>query len=279
MFCIVFYSIRAFSLIVLFCCCTGSAFASDIPAPQAVEFEGVLRPVYDGQLSFALPGRLSEIKVTRGQYVKKGAFMMHLNTRAENARLALLENEIRNTIKFRTLETQKKQAKLDMERYQSALHENAATLMEFQHSELMYNLSVLALEEEQFRINQLKLNRKDLLAQRDSMYLYAPINGYVEEIYVEKGMAVDRNIPAIRFVSIDPMMVELTLPVKIAVALEVGDLVSVLHPASKETLVGKIVHVTKIAVLSNRTLKVRIHVPNPEGLSVGLMAKVIFPKK
>jgi len=279
MFHVVFYCIRTLSLLLFLCCITGSALASDTPAPQAVEFEGVLRPVYDGQLSFALPGRLLEIKVKRGQYVKKGALMMHLNTRAENARLALLDNEIRNTIKFRTLETQKKQAKLDMERYQSALQENAATLMEFQHSELMYNLSVLALEEEQFRINQIKLNRKELLSQRDSMYLYAPINGYVEEIYVEKGMAVDRNIPAIRFVSIDPMMVELTLPVKVAVALKVGDSVNVVHPASKKTLVGKVVHVAKIAVLSNRTLKVRIHVPNPEGLSVGLMAKVSFPKK
>ena len=264
------------ALLFILCFCTGSAIASESSAASAVEFEGVLRPVYDGQLSFALPGRLSEIKVKRGQYIKKGALMMHLNTRAENARLALLENEIRSTIKFRTLETQKEQARLDMERYQSALQENAATLMEFQHSKLMYNLSVLALEEEQFRINQLKLNRKELLSQRDSMYLYAPISGYVEEIYVEKGMAVDRNIPAIRFVSIDPMMVELTLPVAIAVALKVGDSVKVVHPASKEVLVGKIVHVARIAVLSNKTLKVRIHVPNPDGLSVGLMARVIF---
>lgn len=276
MFRVVLGSLQGFLFFFLLCLCTGNVFASDSSATSVVEFEGVLRPVYDGQLSFALPGRLSKIKVKRGQYVKKGALMMHLNTRTENARLALLENEILNTIKFRTLETQKEQAKLDMERYQSALHENAATLMEFQHSTLMYNLSVLALEEEQFRINQLKLNRKELLSQRDSMYLYAPISGYVEEIYVEKGMAVDRNIPAIRFVSIDPMMVELTLPVKIAVALNVGDSVNVVHPASKETLVGKIVHVARIAVLSNRTLKVRIHVPNPEGLSVGLMARVIF---
>lgn len=264
------------ALLFVLCLCTGNAVASESSTASAVEFEGVLRPVYDGQLSFALPGRLSEIKVKRGQYVKKGALMMHLNTRAENARLALLENEICSTIKFRTLEAQKKQAKLDMERYQSALQENAATLMEFQRSKLMYDLSVLALEEEQFRINQLKLNRKELLSQRDSMYLYAPISGYVEEIYVEKGMAVDRNIPAIRFVSIDPMMVELTLPVNIAVALKVGDSVKVVHPASKEVLVGKIVHVARIAVLSNRTLKVRIHVPNPDGLSVGLMARVIF---
>lgn len=100
---------------------------------------------------------------------------MALDTRTEDSRLRLLEQEIASTIKIRTLTTKSKQAGLDMARYAAALKNKAATVMEAQHAKLAYGLSVLALEEEYFRIEQLKLNRNELLAIRECMRLYAPL--------------------------------------------------------------------------------------------------------
>jgi multidrug efflux pump subunit AcrA (membrane-fusion protein) len=109
------------------------------------------------------------------------------------------------------------------------------------------------------------------------MYLHAPCDGFVEEILVERGMAVDRNVPALRLVSTDPILVELTLPVDRALLLKEGDAVEVAQPGSGEVFPGIVAQVAKIAVLSNRTLKVRVHVPNPGGRPVGLMVNVSFP--
>ncbi|MCL1939744.1 MAG: efflux RND transporter periplasmic adaptor subunit [Desulfovibrionaceae bacterium] len=246
-------------------------------AEQALEVQGVSRPMYNAQLSFAVPGSIFAIPVQPGQAVKEGDLLMHLDSRAEDSRLALLDSEIASTIKIRTLTTRIEQALLDMERYAGALRKQAATLMEYQHAKLAHSLSILALEEEEFRIEQLKRSKQELLAQRERMYLYAPCDGYVEEILVERGMAVDRNVLALRLVSINPILVELTLPVDKALLLQPGDTVEVTQPGSDTIFPGVVAHVAKIAVLSNRTLKVRVHVSNPGGMPVGLMVNVRFP--
>jgi multidrug efflux pump subunit AcrA (membrane-fusion protein) len=243
----------------------------------ALVVQGVSRPMYNAQLSFAVPGSVFAIPVKAGQAVKEGELLMHLDSRAEDSRLALLDSEIANTIKIRTLSTRVEQALLDMERYAGALQKHAATVMEYQHAKLAHSLSLLAREEEEFRIEQLKRSREELLAQREHMYLHAPCDGFVEEILVERGMAVDRNVPALRLVSTDPILVELTLPVDRALLLKEGDAVEVTQPGSGEVLPGLVAQVAKIAVLSNRTLKARIHVPNPGGMPVGLMVDVRFP--
>jgi len=249
----------------------GGAFAGDL------EVSGVSRPEYNAQLSFAAPGRVYEIAVKPGQAVKQGDLLMHLDSRAEESRIAQLEHEISSNIKIRTLQTRIKQARLDMDRYAEALRHKAATVMEYQHAQLAHDLSLLALEEEQFRIEQLKRSLGELQALRDHMYLYAPCDGYVEDIAVEKGMAVDRNVPALRLVATDPILVEFSLPVEEAMKLHIGERVEVRQPGSDTVLDGEVDQIAKIAILSNRTLKVRVHVPNPGKMPAGLMVTIRFP--
>ena len=245
---------------------------------ETLEAQGVSRPIYNAQLSFTTPGSIFAITVKPGQAVKKDDLLMHLDSRAEDSRIALLDGEIASSIKVRTLQSRIEQAQLDMNRYAGALKQKAATVMEYQHAKLAYNLSVLALEEEKFRIEQLKKNREELIALRDRMYLYAPCDGYIEDVFVEQGMAVDRNVLAVRLVSTDPIIVDLTLPVEKAMKLRQGDMAEVVQPGSDEVLSGQVANIAKIAVLSNRTLKVRVHAPNPQAMPVGLMVTVRFPE-
>ncbi len=246
---------------------------------ESLSFEGVSRPTYNAELSFSVPGSVYAIPVERGQAVKKGDLLMHLDARAEDSRLAQLNYEIQSTIKLRTLGARVGQAKLDMNRFRNALRKNAATRMELQHAELGHTLSVLALEEEKFRLEQLKHSRNELLALREKMFLYAPYDGYIEDISVSLGMAVDRNVSAMRLVVINPLLVELTVPIEQALQLNVGDTVEVIQPDSVEVLEGKVAFIAKIAVLSSKTLKVHIHVPNAQGLPAGLLVTVRFPAK
>ncbi len=245
---------------------------------KLLEVQGVSRPMYDAKLSFSIPGNIFAIDVKPGQAVKKGEPLMHLDSRAEDSRIAQIKSEIESTIKIRTLEARVAQAKVDMVRFQSALRSRAATVMEFQHSRLSHELSVLALEEERFRLSQLQLSLQEMLAQRDKMYLYAPRDGFVESILVEQGMAVDRNVAAVHYVSIDPLLVELTLPIQQAEHIKMGDEVEVLQPHNDMVFKGVVAQVARIAVLSNRTLKVGIHVKNPENISAGLLVTVRFPQ-
>ena len=248
-----------------------------------LEMQGVSRPIYDAELSFSVAGAVVDIPVKQGQMVKKGTLLMSLDTQVEDSRIAQIDEELNSNIKLRILEARIAQAKLDKNRFEQALRSNAATLMEVQHARLGLALSVLSLEEEQFRLKQLKHTRVELAAYRNKMTLHAVCDGIVEDVFVEKGMSVGSNIKAIRFVAIDPLLVELTLPIEVASRLKAGDKVDVFLPRNIAThhdeenkLVGEIVQVAKIGVLSNRTLKVRIHVPNPEGIPAGLMVRVRF---
>jgi RND family efflux transporter MFP subunit len=263
-------------IVFAMCLCLLAALQADGAWAEGLTAQGVSRPIYNAQLSFAMPGTVFDIRVKPGQVVKAGELLMSLDSRAEDSRLELLDREIDNTIKIRTLETKIAQALLDKERYEEARRRNAATVMEAQHAKLAYDLSILALEEERFRIEQLKINRDELLAVRERMRLTAPCDGIVEDILVERGMAVDKNIPALRLVAIDPIQVDLTLPVDEAMLLKEGSPVTVTTRGGQVTE-GTVVQVAKIAVLSNRTLKVRVHVPNPRMLPVGLMLDVQFP--
>ncbi len=245
---------------------------------KGLEVQGVSRPMYDAKLSFSISGNVFAIKVNQGQAVKEGEVLMYLDSRAEDSRIAQLEAEIQSTIKMRTLKARIDQAKLDMERYRGALRNKAATVMEFQHAKLGHDLSVLGLEEERFRIAQLKLSLKEMQAQRDKMYLYAPKDGFVEDILVERGMAVDRNVVAVHYVAIDPLLIDVTLPMQQAARIEVGDEVEILIPNNSEVFSGKVVQIAKIAVLSNRSIKIGIHMDNPQNISAGMLVKVRFPK-
>ena len=252
--------------------------ASQLFAPgeegAAGQWMGVSRPAYNAQLAFATPGTVARIAVKPGARVKAGDLLMSLDTDVEDCRLALLDAEIASTVKKKTLATQIEQANLDMQRYTAAHARNAATTMEMQHATLKYSLSQLAAEEERFRVEQLRRSKAELVAQRDRMRLVAPCDGIVNDVTVECGMAVDKNTPALTLVAINPMLVELNLPIEQALKLKTGDPVEVGMPRSGQTQKGIVTQVASIAVLSNRTLQVRVSVPNPEEEPVGLMVTV-----
>ena len=248
---------------------------TDGAGESALVIAGVTRPTYSAMLGFMVPGVVEEISVVPGQAVRSGDPLLRLDARAETLRLTLLDREIANTIQIRTLQTRINQARLDKERYAQAFDKGAATEMEVQHAALAYDLSLLALEDEEFRLGSLKHNREELLAALERMRLVAPHDGYVEDILVERGMTVDRNVQALRLVAIDPMQIDLTLPLEAALRLEAGAPVEVLRPGAAP-LAGTVTQVSRIAVLSNRSLKVRVQAPNPDKYPAGLMLRVRF---
>ncbi len=246
---------------------------------HSFEVQGVSRPFYDASLSFSVPGTIGDILIEEGDEVFEGQELIRLDSRAESARIKLIENEINADIKQRTLLSRAEQSRVDMVRYQDAKRHNAATAVEVQHSQLAYELNKLAIEEEVFRIDQLRLNLDELLAQKEKMVLKAPVSGYIEEIAVEKGMAVDRNVLALRLVSNNPLLIEFSLPIDQALAIKEGDSVDIRTENSSMVFEGEVAQIAKVAVLSNKTLKVRVKADNIHNLPAGLLLNVSFADK
>lgn len=241
-----------------------------------LRLQGVSLPNYNAQLSFPIPGVVGEIAVRAGQRVKTGDLLMRLHSDPEDRRIELVQHEVGNIVKLRILQTRADQAAVDYERYKGALKRQAATDMETQHAHLAHKLTLLELEEEKFRLEQLERSLHELMAHRERMRLYAAVDGYVEEVNVEVGMAVDKNTPALRLVSIDPLTVDFSMPVARALTFKEGEKVTLCFPKTTTCREGLIRHIGKIAILSSGNLRVRVQSDNPQNTPAGMMLEAVF---
>ena len=112
------------------------------------------------------------------------------------------------------------------------------------------------------------------------MRLVSPIAGRVEKVAVEIGEAVERLGPVIHLVKIDPLWIDVPVPLGQAERLTAGQRVSVSFPddPSDASATGRITHISAVADAGSDTLRVRIEVPNPHGRPAGEQITVGFPK-
>ena len=252
--------------------------ANETNQPLATQIQGVTRPVYDAKLSFASQGTIFTLPVKAGAQVKKGELLMALDTRAEESRLAAITAEIESPLKLQSLQTRLDQSQLDMQRYQSAYEHKAATAMETQHSQLNVTLSKLAKKEEQFRVTQLRLAHEELAAQIDRMRLYSPCDCVVEDVMVELGMAVDRSLPALRLVDTQRLRIDINLPIEQALQFKAGESLWIRYAPQAQPVKATIVNISRLAVLSNHSLGLRLEAPNPQHYPAGMQATVALAK-
>ena len=109
------------------------------------------------------------------------------------------------------------------------------------------------------------------------MRLVSPVSGVVERVYVEKGEGVEALEKVIRVVRIDPLWVEVPVPLATARGLKEGSAATVRLSGSKgEAVQGKVVYVSSVADAAAETLTIRVEVENGSGHPAGQRVIVQF---
>jgi RND family efflux transporter MFP subunit len=194
----------------------GLVAASAVPAAAAPsEYDCLIEARQSLDIRPAVEGVIESVLVRRGDAVRKGAVIATLLSGPERAALdvarsrASMEGELKSALARVDL-TQKK-----FDRATELHRQNFVSVNARDEAEAEYRLAVeqLQVARENQNLAQLEVKRaEEILAQRS---IRSPINGLVVEVLLQPGSLTSSNQkdPVMKMMEVDPLHVELVLPV------------------------------------------------------------------
>jgi len=246
-------------------------------APSEVGIQAVTRPSADIMLSFVQPGRIAHIYFKEGDSVRGGHVLVQLDDTVERAQLAQIKAESENTTQIRASEASLAQRRVDLKKLEKAAALNAATELEVEHAKLSVQIAELSLELAKFEHEQAKRKYHEQSVRVENMRIKSPIDGRIEKIQVEAGESVNALADVLQVVQIDPLWIDVPVPLVRASTLEPGKTAKVEFIGPQKTSTeGTIVFVAAVADAASGTLRVRVEVPNKTRRPAGEHVVVSF---
>lgn len=247
----------------------------------------VTRPSADITMSFVQPGRIAAVHLKEGDVVKAEQVLVQEDDAAEQVLLSQLAAQCEDMTQIRAGEASLAQKKVDLQKLEKAAAGNAATALEVEHAKLDVRIAELSLELARFQHEQELRKYHEQNIRVRNMQLRSPIDGSVEKIDVEVGESVNTTTEAIQVVQIDPLWIDVPVPLPQAIGLKVGQAAQVAFepsdkPAQAEQtaaslgLPGRIIFVAAVADAASGTLRVRIEAPNKARRPAGEHVLVAF---
>ncbi len=264
----------------LFLCACLAAVPATVALAEGVE--AVTRPSEDVTLSFVRPGRIEKITVKEGDTVEAGKPLAQQDDTADLVQLEQLKAQAEDPTRIKAAEAQADQKKVDLDKTQELFKKNVATKFELDHAKLDVTIAELSLALAKFQQVQDKRKHAEAVILVDRMTLKSPIAGRVEQLYVQRGESVDALEKVARVVRINPLWVDVPVPMGEAkdirpeheakVTFDSGD--------SAVTVMGKVIHVAAVADAASGTRTVRVEVANDfkPARPAGERVKVSFPR-
>lgn len=255
-------------------------FLLSFQSAQAAEFDGVIEPFRVVKVGSSVYGILETVNVDRGDFVKKGEVLATLQSGVEKATMeaARARAEMEAGIKA-------KQAQLDFsirkeQRNEQLYKKEALPFSQMDEVETSRVLAEMQLQEaiENKKLAELEYKRAVEVVNR--MTIRSPVNGVVVERYLSPGEYIE-NQSVLKLAQIDPLNVEVILPVNFLPFIKIGMKAKVLPEAPiGGQYVAEVKIVDRVVDAASGTFGVRLELPNPKHrLPAGLKCKVIFPDK
>lgn len=243
--------------------------------------EAITRPSANVVLKFTRPGLIGKVMVKDGDAVKAGQGVVQLDNEAELMQVAQLKAQAEDLTRVEASQAQLDQKLLDLKKYDQGDKNGIviATKMEIEHAKLDVIIARLSLKLAKFTQAQDKRKYEEADVRLSRMTLVSPIDGTVEDLAVEQGESVAELEEVLRVVKIDPLWINVAVPMAQARTLSKGGRAMVTFPGpgrTTEPAAGKIIHMPSEADAGSNTLKVRVEVPNPTARRAGERVKVSF---
>ncbi len=238
----------------------------------------ITSPSSDITLSYVQPGRIAKVHFVEGAWVKAGQVLVQQDDSVEQIQLAQLKAASDDTTQIQASDASLAQKKLDLQKLEKAAAQNAATQLEVEHARLSVKMAELSLKLARFEHEQAGRKYDEVKVQVEKMRLGSPIDGRIEKIHIEAGESINALTDVVRVVQIDPLWIDVPVPLIQAMDLTTKKMAKVVFPSpNKSSLEGSIIYIAAVADAASGTLRVRIEVPNKSNRPAGEHVEIIFP--
>jgi RND family efflux transporter MFP subunit len=246
----------------------------------AAEYRGLIEAHRVIKIGSPQAGVLATVEVDRGDIVKKGQVLATLKSELERAAMevARYRAQMEGGIKA-------KEASLDFlgkkkDRVEHLHKKQLAAQADMDEAEANRLVAEMQVKDAVENKQLAELEYKRAAAALERTIIRSPVDGVIVERSLSPGEFVE-NEPILKMAEINPLNVEVIMPVAQLLSVKVGMHATVVPEApvnGKYTAVVKIVD--KVVDAASGTVGVRLELPNPGyRIPAGLKSKVTFPGK
>jgi RND family efflux transporter MFP subunit len=241
--------------------------AAALPAAaSAQEYDCVIEARQAVDVRSQAEGVIESVLINRGESVKKGQLLAKLSSGPELAAVNLARSRATMEGELKAAETRLEISKKKYERADELHKKSFVTANAKDEAEAEYRLAQeqLRAAQESRKLAELEVKRaEEVLAQRS---IHSPVNGVVVALLLRPGELASSNQkdPIVKLMEIDPLNVELVLPVQQYGKIKVGQRARVVPEqpvGGSYTAAVEVVDPTLDA--ASGTFGVRLRLPNP----------------
>jgi RND family efflux transporter MFP subunit len=257
--------------------CAIFLFAS-VLAAQETDYDCVMEPRSTIELGSADEGILDDLLVGRGDIVKQGQPVARLNDRQERLQADRARIKAETDVEVRSSRAQAEFRRREEQRLADLFTTKVVPEKDYEQAKIESRLAELALQaaETEFEVAKVDYQQaRETLARRS---IKSPVDGVVVNITMSLGEFVHKQATVMTIAEIDPLNVEVFVPVNDYGTIVAGTEAEVMP----EEPVGG-VYTASVAVAdkvfdaASRTFGIRLILPNPQfKLPAGVRCKVRF---
>jgi RND family efflux transporter MFP subunit len=222
-------------------------------------------------------GVVQNVAVERGDVVHKGQVLAVLRASVERATLNVAASRAESIAEVQAAQAGAKFSRERLIRAEDLLRQQfiSQQALDQARAESVQADQKLALVREQRVLSGQE--REVAAAQLSQRVIRAPFDGVIAERFVSAGERVDDK-PIVRVAKVDPLRVQLVVPVAMYAEVQLGGLATVLPELpGAAAMQARVSMVDKVVDPASNTFRVHLELPNPNGaLPAGLRCKAQF---
>lgn len=253
-------------------------FGLDAQAEPGPEFHCIMEAQQLVKLASPVVGVLSELVVDRGDFVRKDQFLGKLEDSVEEASAAFAKIKATNDFPIKSIEARLEFLRRKHQRADQLVAKEAASQASLDEASSDAKVAEQQLKEAELNFNLAQVEYKRTEALLRQRTLRSPIDGLVVERLLVPGEYRNEQSPILTIAEMDPLRVEVFLPIRYFGRIDVGSDAEV---RPEEPVGGvysaRVIVVDRVMDAASATFGVRLKLPNPDfKLPAGVRCKIRF---
>ncbi|WP_432698193.1 efflux RND transporter periplasmic adaptor subunit [Marinobacterium sp. YM272] len=247
-------------------------------AAEQQEFQCVIEPKATIKLGSSEAGILDEVMVKRGERVEEGQVVATLERSLEKLMVDLAKMKAQSNEDIRSAGAQVAFRQKELERFETLKAKNVVSEKDYDQARVEVRLTQLTLDKHRREKAIAEVERQHAQQRLERRIIRSPVNGVVTEVELSKGEYAYDQAPLMTIAQIDPLNVEVYLPVNMYPKVQMGMLAEVTPELTEGgSYQAKITAIDRVFDPSSRTFGVLLEMPNSDyALPAGMHCSLAF---